>query len=146
MRKNIIKKAALLYLLLFVLPSCSPQPRYPAPPRSGNDVMIDIAALRPEVPEFYTYRHRTKNINFFVIAVDKKVFSFLDACVSCYPKRLGYRYDKGYVVCRACDVSYSVYKLEKGIGGCYPIRIAGRVEKGRYLIPLSTLEGMADKF
>ena len=146
MRKNIKTTAVLLCLLLFVLPSCSPQPRYPAPPRSGNDVMIDIAALRPEVPEFYTYRHRTRNINFFVIAVNKKVFSFLDACVSCYPKRLGYRYDKGYVVCRACDVSYSVYKLDRGIGGCYPIRIAGRVEKGRYLIPLSTLEGMADKF
>ncbi len=108
--------------------------------------MIDIAALRPEVPEFYTYRYRTKNINFFVIAVNKKVFSFLDACVSCYPKRLGYRYDKGYVVCRACDVSYSVYKLDRGIGGCYPIRIEGRSENGKYIILISTLEQQADKF
>jgi hypothetical protein len=55
-----------------------------------------------------------------------RVLSFLDACLSCYPRKLGYKYTDGYVVCRACDTTYSVFKLEKGIGGCYPI---GRSQK-----------------
>ena len=43
-------------------------------------------------------------------------------------------------------MSFSVYKLEKGLGGCYPIQISGKMEQGNYLIPLATLEGHANKF
>jgi len=50
------------------------------------------------------------------------------------------------VVCRACDTRYSIYKLEKGIGGCYPIRIGGAQEGLSYRIARSTLEGHAGKF
>jgi hypothetical protein len=39
-----------------------------------------------------------------------------------------------------------VYKLEKGIGNCYPIKIAGRMENGKYLIHRSSLEQEAGKF
>ncbi len=41
---------------------------------------------------------------------------------------------------------FSLYKLEKGIGGCYPIKIEGKLEKEKYRIPLSALENAADKF
>src|SRR5574341_2566014 len=37
-------------------------------------------------------------------------------------------------------MKFSVYKLEKGIGGCYPIRIKGGIESGKSLIPAATLE------
>jgi len=50
------------------------------------------------------------------------------------------------VSCRACGLKFSVHKLEKGLGGCYPIRIEGRMENGRYLIPLASLEAEAEKF
>ncbi|MEK6700361.1 MAG: Fe-S-containing protein [Nitrospirota bacterium] len=102
--------------------------------------------LQLEVPQFYTYHSGGKNINFFIIKMNDKVLSFLDACASCYPKKLGYRYESGYVICRACNMSFSTHKLEKGLGGCYPIKIEGRTEKGKYLIPVSTLGKMADKF
>lgn len=108
--------------------------------------MIETAQLQPEVPVFYTFHAGGKNVNFFIIKVQDKVLSFLDACVTCYTHRMGYRYEDGVVVCRACNQRFSVYTLEKGIGNCYPVKIAGRIENGKYLIPISTLEGAADKF
>lgn len=138
----------MLLLIAFgeLLISCSGQPHYPAPSQSGSNVVIDVSTLAAEVPRFFTYRHRDRNVNFFILKVQDKVLAFLDACVTCYPKKRGYQDKDGYVVCRACDMSFSVYKLEKGLGGCYPIRISGRMEKGTYIIPLATLEGHADKF
>jgi len=138
--------AILVIIILTAAASCSRQPLYPAPPLSGSNVVIDVSTLAPEVPQFYTYRYGDKKVNFFILKVQGKVLAFLDACVSCYSKKRGYQEKDGYVVCRACDISFSVYKLEKGIGGCYPIKIEGKTENGQYLIPLKTLESKADKF
>jgi uncharacterized membrane protein len=112
----------------------------------GEDVVIQVASLPLEVPQFYSYRAKNKDVNFFVLRMQDHVLSFLDACLTCYPRKLGYEYKDGYVVCRACDTTYSVYKLEKGIGGCFPIRIDGRQEGSAYLIARSTLERHAAKF
>jgi uncharacterized membrane protein len=128
------------------LTACSRQQRYASPPLSGDNVVIQVAALQPDVPQFYTYRDGDSHVDFFVIRMQDRVLSFLDACLSCYPRKLGYGTKDGFVVCRACNTTYSIYKLEKGIGGCYPIRIAGTVEKGNYLIPRSTLKRHTDKF
>jgi len=128
------------------LASCSRQQRYAAPPIEGDNVVIRMASLPREVPQFYSYSTKGNDVNFFVIRMQDRVFSFLDACLTCYPRKLGYESKDGFVVCRACNSSYSVYKLEKGLGGCYPIRFEGRLEKGYYLIPRSTLERHAGKF
>ena len=135
-----------IIMTMIALTSCSRQPVYPAPPLSGPNVVIDVSTLSPEVPKFFTYRYRDRNVNFLILKVQDKVLSFLDACVTCYPKKRGYDDKEGYVHCRACDMSFSVYKLEKGLGGCYPIQISGTIEKGSYLIPRATLEGQVDKF
>ncbi len=132
--------------IIFVVSSCSRQPAYPPAAFSGNDAVIDISALKPEIPQFYTYQYHGKNISFFVLKLNDKVVSFFDACASCYPHKLGYKCEDGSVVCRACGMRFSVYKLEKGLGGCYPIRIEGRTEKGKYLIPLASLEAEAGRF
>lgn len=102
--------------------------------------------LKPEIPQFYTYRYNGKNISFFVLKLNERVVSFFDACASCYPHKRGYKYDDGSMVCRACNMRFSVYKLEKGLGGCYPIRLQGRTENGKYLISLALLEQEAGKF
>jgi uncharacterized membrane protein len=142
-----IRAAALLFLsLLPALVSCSRQPVYPPPVFSGNDAIVDVSTLKQEIPQFYTYLYNGKHISFFVLKLDNEVLSFLDACVTCYPHKRGYRYEDGAVVCRACNQRFPVYKLEKGIGNCYPIKIAGRMEHGKYLIPRSSLEQEADKF
>jgi uncharacterized membrane protein len=137
---------AALLLASTVLAACSRQPSYPPPPRQGSDIVIDIAGLQPDTPKFYTYLYQGKKINFFVCRVRGTVSSFLDACASCYTQKQGYRYEEGKIVCRDCDMKFSMYQLEKGLGSCYPIRIEGRTKDGKYLIPVAALEGAADKF
>jgi uncharacterized membrane protein len=139
---------ALLCLLVLMssIVSCSRQQRYAAPPIEGENIVIPAASLPFDVPQFYTYRIKDNDVDFFVIRLQNRVLSFLDACLTCYPRKLGYESREGYVVCRACNTAYSVYKLEKGIGGCFPIRIEGRQEGGSYLIARSALERHAGKF
>ncbi len=136
----------LLVMLAMVASSCTRQPVHPAPVIEGRDAVITLQDLKDDVPQFYSYRYQGKDISFFVLKMDGKVSSFFDACASCYPHKQGYRYEDGFVVCRYCNVSFPLHKLEKGIGGCYPIRLEGRIEKGRYLIPLSVIEAEANKF
>jgi len=128
------------------LAACSRQQRYAAPPIEGENIVIQMASLPLEVPQFYSYRTKGKDVNFFVIRIQDRVNSFLDACLTCYPRKLGYDSKDGFVVCRACNTTYSVYKLEKGIGGCYPIQLEGSLVNGFYLIPRSTIERHAGKF
>jgi uncharacterized membrane protein len=126
--------------------SCSHQPKYAAPPIQGGNIVIRTATLPLEIPQFYTYPAGGKEVNFFVIRMHDRVLAFLDACITCYPRKLGYRHEEGSVICRACDTRYSIYKLEKGIGGCFPIKLDGRTENGHYFIPVAALDRMANKF
>lgn len=131
---------------LVFLVACSRQPVYPPPSMDGTDVVVDIAALRPGIPRFFTYTQGGKNISFFVLKLNEQVLSFFDACASCYPQKRGYRYEDGSVVCGACGMKFPVYRLGKGLGGCYPIKLEGKTMNGKYLIPLARFEKAADKF
>ena len=137
---------SILLVLSLIVPACSSQPHYPSPPVSDRDAVIDVSTLKDEVPQFYTYQFQGKNISFFVLKLKDRTSSFFDACVSCYPHKLGYQYEKGGVVCRACNTRFSVYTLEKGLGSCYPLKLEGRVEGGKYRIALSAIEAEAGKF
>ncbi len=134
-----------LFLILTAL-SCNRQPSYPPAPRNGSNIEIDIATLEPDIPRFHTYLFKGKKISYLVLKIDNKVNSFFDACASCYPHKMGYSYSNGYVTCRYCNLKFSVYKLEKGLGSCYPIKLEGKMVKGKYLIPVKTLEEAADMF
>lgn len=137
---------AVLLLVMLALSSCTEQRKYPPAMKSGPAVILDIAQLKPETPDFHTYHVEGKNINYFILSSQGKISAYLDACASCYTHKQGYRYDDGAVTCRYCSMKFPVSKLEKGIGGCYPIKIEGREENGKYSIPISTLEHAADKF
>jgi uncharacterized membrane protein len=127
--------------------ACTRQPVHARPEIQGQDIIVDASSLEPDVPRFFTYDHEGRNVSFFVLKIGRNVFSFLDACASCYTHRRGYRYDEDAVVtCRYCDMKFSIYKLEKGLGGCYPIRIEGRLDNSNYLIPLAAIRAQADKF
>jgi len=132
--------------LIFSLSACSKPPSYPAPQRTGADIVIETSSLELEVPKFYTYRFQGKHVNFFVIKMPDTILSFLDACASCYPQKQGYRCEGNEVICRYCNLRFPIGKLEKGLGSCYPIKIEGKVENGKYLISVAMLERSADKF
>ncbi len=141
-----MKMFAVVLFIFLSLYACAKQPAYPEPPRMGNDVTVDSGTLRSEIPVFFTYHYQGKKINFFVVKVDDKILSFVDACARCYPAKKGYRFEAGTLICRDCNVGYAVTGIEKGVGSCVPMRIAGLLQDGKYRIPVSTLEGMADKF
>ncbi len=145
-RINVSSTVLLLFFLLITLVSCSRQAVYPGPDVRGTNVVIDLSVLQPELPKFYTYTFQGKKINFFTILLNGKAVSFLDACTSCYAQKRGYKYDNGTVVCRDCNMTFSVYKLEKGLGGCYPIKIEGRTDKGKYIIALTALQSAVKRF
>jgi len=136
----------LILAMLLICSSCSSQPTYPSAPQIGPNVVIDVTNLPPEVPKFFTYHYQRENINYFVLKLQGRVSAFLDACTSCYMYKKGYRCEDGSLVCRQCGMKFSVYRLEKGLGSCFPIKIEGRLENGKYLIPLASLEAEANKF
>jgi len=136
----------ILLLAVLLLSSCSGQSSYQKPLVKDSNVVVDISSLKPDIPVFYTYSYLGKKINFFVINIKGKVVSFLDACENCHPAKLGYRFEEGYFICRHCNMRHPVSEIEKGIGSCSPIPVTGRIQNGQYLIHVSMLEKMADKF
>ena len=141
-----MKLSFLVIVFVLLLASCSAQQTYQEAPRLGPNVAVEVKTLVPDMPAFFTYHYRGKKINYFVVKSDNKILSFLDACARCYPAKRGYHYEGGSIICRECNVRYAVSQIEKGIGSCVPIRVEGSLRNGKYLIPVSVLEGMADKF
>jgi len=139
-------KAFLLSLFFLFISACSEQPIYPEVPKIGGDVVVDVRGLSSEIPEFFTYHYHGKKINFFVMKANQTILSFFDACAKCYSEKRGYRFDREHFICRACNLKYPVSEIEKGFGSCYPIRLPGHVQNGKYHISLSLLEAQVDKF
>ncbi|HEX8949254.1 MAG TPA: Fe-S-containing protein [Dissulfurispiraceae bacterium] len=150
-REKVKKMLSFIALLaLLTAAACSRHPVYPEPVRTASEVEIGMKALTEGSPQFFTYHFQDKDINFFVIKTGGKVLSFFDACAKCYPKKLGYRIDNGYIVCKSCNVRYSVAEIEKGIGSCFPIQIPGQldgnIQDGKYRIAVAELEKAAYRF
>jgi uncharacterized membrane protein len=138
--------ASLFFVVVVLAASCSRPSPYPEALKIGADVVIETTPLKPGVPAFFAYRFQEKRINFFVVRQEGKVLAFLDACNRCYPKKLGFRHEGDAVVCKACEERYPVSEIEKGFGSCVPLRVEGRLEGDRYLIPAAELEKSARKF
>ncbi len=133
-------------VLALLLTACSGKPSYPAAPVSGADVVIDATSFSSGIPHFFSYDFERKRIDFFVIRIDNRVLSFLDACQTCSREKRGYRFEESAFVCRACNERYTVEAIETGFGSCYPIRLEGRLENSRYVIARSALEKKSHLF
>ena len=133
-------------LIVLSLVSCSKRPDYPKPPVKGPEVVFDINTLKPDVPQFFTYNFKNKNLRFFVIKSGDKVLSFFDGCATCYKANLGYRFENGHFICKKCNMKYSIPEMEKGFGGCFPVRVTGHIEGTKYIIPISLIEKASGLF
>lgn len=135
MRQFIIYRGAWVLLIpCLLLTSCAKKPAYPDAPLSGETITIDTKSLKESSPVLYSLRHNGKRIDFFVVKMNGDIQSYFDACAKCYPEKLGYRVDGKYVVCKKCDIRYSIESLKTGIGSCYPIALKGKTEGDKYII------------
>jgi uncharacterized membrane protein len=121
-------------LCVLILIACSKRPSYPEAPLSGETIAIDIKVLKGESPVFYSFPHKDKKINFFVVKIGNEIQSYFDACAKCYTDRLGYVVDGKFVVCKKCNVRYHLDSLKTGIGSCYPIILKGKIVGNKYII------------
>lgn len=145
-RKKIMVMAAFVLSVALLNTACSKSTHYPEPAVKGAEITIDADKIKPGKPGFFTFRQHDKGINFFVVRIDDRMLSFLDSCAKCYASSLGYVYENGSLRCRKCNVKYSMSEIEKGIGSCYPIKIPGRLQDGKYIIDISTLQNLSAKF
>ncbi len=145
---NHTTSALLVILLLATLlgSACTSRHTYAAPTIVGSNAVIELSALKTAVPLFLTYHYQGKRINFFVLRLDSGIQSYLDACASCYHHKQGYRPEDGAVTCRYCNMRFPVYKLDKGLGSCYPVKLAGKTGQGNYVISVAALEDAAAMF
>lgn len=127
------------FSLTVLTAGCRSQPVHTAAPVTDGQVVISLSSLQQDKPAFYTYHVRGKPVSFFVLKTGDAVESYLDACVKCYPKKLGYRFSEGKVVCKACNVSYPLSHLKDGIGSCYPIVLEGKTDGDTYRISVETV-------
>jgi len=128
-----LKQAIIFFILAFIFYACSAKPSYPEVQAQGEVIKLDIRAFKEAEPVFYSYMHRGKRIDFFVLAMNGTIQSYFDACARCYPKKMGYQHIDGKLLCRACGMRFSLDSLD-GIGSCYPIPLKGRVEGENYII------------
>ena len=128
---------------MYILISCAKEPSYIQAPFNGYTSEIDVSTLMPKQPLFYSLSIEGKNISFFLVKVDSEIQSYFNACKECYPKKLGFSFEEGYVKCRSCNERWPMESLRDGIGGCYPIPLKGVSKGHQYVITREALmEGM----
>jgi len=131
MKKTVL---ALSFLILILMFACAKKPVYPEAHADGENVRIILSELPDKKPVFFGFPSEKKRINYFVVKLDGSIQSYFDACAKCYKKTSGYSPEGRRIVCRTCNVNYSVDDLKDGIGSCYPIKLPGRIEAGEYVI------------
>lgn len=126
-------------LALLTLISCSSSSTHPAPPVRDGVVAVKAAELAEGKPVFYTLAIDSDKVSFFIVRIDGKIESYLDACRKCYPYRKGYRIDGKTLECVYCGVHYPMKDLKEGLGSCSPVILPGGQEGGEYRIPVETI-------
>ncbi len=130
----------LLLNILLLTFSCKAKTDYREIKAKEGSIIISISELGDAVPSFFSYRVNGKVVNFFVLRLGDNIESYLDACMKCYPHKMGFRVDGFYLVCRYCNVRYPLDSLKEGAGSCFPIPLQGKTEGNKYVIDASLLK------
>jgi uncharacterized membrane protein len=128
--------SAVLTTLLF---SCTKSTPYGQAPFDGHVAKIDVSAIKENQPKFYSLVIDGKNVSFFIVMINGEIQAYFNACRRCYPRKLGFHPEEGYMMCRACSAKYPLDALKEGIGSCSPIRIEGVEKKKTYVIAKESL-------
>ena len=142
-RKTVFKKMLILLLALPFMAGCQRQaPEHPVVVPAADRVNIPLTTIDNGGVHFFTYKHREKNINFFVRTDGSgKLQAHFDACYSCFKYKLGYVREANQVVCIACRIGYNLDDVVWDyVGACAPINLKSRIAGNHLVIKRSRLE------
>jgi uncharacterized membrane protein len=134
-----MRKITVLIGTLFILFTCSKAADYPEAPFDGSNVTIDIRMLKDGIPVFYTFKHGGEKINYIILRIGDDIQAYYDACAECYPRKRGFRYEDGSLICNVCNVEHAMHTLKEGKGSCYPFKLAGQIRGNVYEIDKDTI-------
>ncbi len=100
--------------------------------RGGDDVAINVAALRPGNARLFCYTDNAGKRLRFVLARgdDGKVRSVFDACRQCFAFHRGYRMVGGELICRVCGNHYRIDHMTEGKASCVPASLPHEDDSG----------------
>lgn len=87
----------------------------------GDEIKIDVAALKAGDAKFYQFSQDGTTIKFF-LARDKQdaLHVALDACDVCWKEDKGYKLEDGVMVCVNCGMKFPLPRIGLKKGGCNP--------------------------
>ncbi len=113
----------------------------------GGIVSISLAAVDDGKAHFYSYTSNGKTITFFVMKdADGSIRSAFDACMSCNHAKLGYRQERGLVVCNNCGMGFNPSEIGRVTGGCNPIPLEKSTEGQMIVLKAKDLDAGAQYF
>jgi uncharacterized membrane protein len=119
-----------------------------APPASrpiaavGNEVRVPLSEIQDSNMHLFTLNVAGQSLRFMVIKKPNGYGTALDACRICGAE--GYRQDGQNVVCRHCGSAIYVPSIGEE-GGCNPIGVPARVERGELVMDVSSLTQAASE-
>jgi uncharacterized membrane protein len=123
------------------LTACSGAPKGEAVLPKDGVFSFDARNFAAGEVKFYRYEAGGKRVTFFIArAPSGEIRTAFDACVTCYPYRMGYKAKEGCVVCANCDTVFKLDELGTGKGNCIPIAIPHRLEGDTLTISLKDIE------
>ena len=122
-----MNKLLLLLIVAVLLLSCSVEHKHQEAPANGSKVKIETSVLKDGIPVFYSFIDGEDVIDFFVLRYDADINAYFDACKQCFQNKLGFRYEEDNILCNSCNVGYPISKIKQGVGGCYPIKLKGKL-------------------
>jgi high-affinity iron transporter len=103
----------------------------------NGEVRISLSQLMDSSLHYYTAEVNQADIRFVVIHKSGGDYATaLDACQIC--GAVGYRQEGQNVICRNCGAAIYIPSIGQS-GGCNPIAVKSRVEKGEVVVDLSAL-------
>lgn len=109
---------------------------YPLAVAEDGAVRLPLATFDDQKAHFYTYVHKGRPIEFFVLkSKDGIVRAAFNACDVCFQSKKGYHQEGDEMVCNNCGNRFPSNRINEVRGGCNPSPL-GRAVEGDTLVIL----------
>lgn len=121
---------------------------YTAVTASGDEIAVDVSAIRPGSARLFCYTDDAGKRLRFVLArgTDGKMRSVFDACRECAAFHRGYRLASGELICRECGNRYPVDRMTEGKASCVPVGLPHRDDSAVVRIKTADLKAGRELF